>query len=204
MTSPEHVEHVSRMRVPMFHVDPPITIEDITMAKKIGTPGLMRVLNEAGRLAQIALHKGKPTEALKDSSLILSTTMLAPRAHDMPEEMADRVFDYGLAKLGMDRASQVDMGLEKIDRIDQVWSDLCDGVWERESVRGAPVVAAWIEAIAEIKGASVADVQKSLKGMTDEQKDAIKANPKVAKLAEEIAARRKEDDSSVDLGDLID
>ena len=130
--------------------------------------------------------------------------MLAPRAHEMPSDMADRVFDYGLAKLGMDRASQVDMGLEKIDRIDQVWSDLCDGVWERESVRGAPVVAAWIEAIAEIKGASVADVQKSLKGMTDKQKDAIKANPKVAKLAEEIAARRKEDDSSVDLGDLID
>ena len=174
------------------------------MAKKIGTPGLMRVLDDDGRLIAIALHKGKPSEAAKDSGLVLKRTMLAPRAHEMPSAMADRVFDYGLAKLGMDRASQVDMGLEKIDRIDQVWSDLCDGVWERESVRGAPVVAAWIEAIAEIKGASVADVQKSLKGMTDEQKDAIKANPKVAKLAEEIAARRKEDDSSVDLGDLID
>lgn len=173
------------------------------MAKKIGTPGLMRVLNDAGRLSHIALHKGKPTEAAKDAGLILAKTITAPRRHDMPEAMADRVFDYGLAKLGMDRASQVDMGLDKIARINQVWEDLCDGVWERESVRGAPVVAAWIEAIAEIKGASVADVQKSLKGMTDEQRDAIKANPKVAKLAEEIAARRKDDDSSVDLGDLI-
>lgn len=173
------------------------------MAKKIGTPGLMRMLDDAGRLACIALHKGKPTEALKDSSLILAKSMRAPSRFDMPDEMADRVFDYGLAKLGMDRASQVDMGVDKIARIDQVWSDLCDGVWERESVRGAPVVAAWIEAIAEIKGASVADVQKSLKGMTDEQRDAIKANPKVAKLAEEIAARRKEDDTAVDLGDLM-
>ena len=173
------------------------------MAKKIGTPGLMRVLNDDGRLIAIALHKGKPTEALKDSSLILRKTMRAPMVGDMPTEMSSRVFDYGLAKLGMDRASQVEMGLDKIDRINQVWSDLCDGVWERESVRGAPVVAAWIEAIAEIKSASVADVQKSLKGMTDEQRDAIKANPKVAKLAEEIAARRKEDDSSVDLGDLM-
>ena len=173
------------------------------MAKKIGTPGLMRLVDDAGRLSHIALHKGKPTEALKDSNLILSRSMRAPRAHDMPEAMADRVFDYGLAKLGMDRASQVDMGLDKITRINQVWEDLCDDVWERESVRGAPVVAAWIEAIAEIKGASVADVQKSLKGMTDEQRDAIKANPKVAKLAEEIAARRKSDESDVDLGDLL-
>lgn len=173
------------------------------MAKKIGTPGLMRMLDDAGRLACIALHKGKPTEALKDSSLILTKSMRAPSRFDMPDEMADRVFDYGLAKLGMDRASQVDMGVDKIARINQVWEDLCDGVWERESVRGAPVVAAWIEAIAEIKGASVADVQKSLKGMTDEQRDAIKANPKVAKLAEEIAARRKDDDTAVDLGDLI-
>lgn len=173
------------------------------MAKKIGTPGLMRVLNDDGRLLHIALHKGKPSEAAKDSELVLKRTMRAPTRFDMPDTMADRVFDYGLAKLGMDRASQVDMGLEKIDRIDQVWSDLCDGIWERESVRGAPVVAAWIEAIAEIKGASVADIQKSLKGMTDEQRDAIKANPKVAKLAAEIAERRKADESDVDLGDLI-
>ena len=174
------------------------------MAKKIGTPGLMRMVDEDGRLMAIALHKGKPSEAKADSGLIISRTARAPRWDDIPSEMAYRVFDYGLAKLGMDRASQVDMGLDKITRINQVWDDLCDGIWEREATRTGPVVAAWIEALAEIKGATVADIQKSLKAYTDEQKEAIKANPRVAKRAEEIANERKESGGEVDLDDLID
>lgn len=173
------------------------------MAKKIGTPGLMRLTDEDGRLMAIALHKGKPSEAKADSGLILSRTARAPRAVDMPSEMADRVFDYGLAKLGMDRASQADMGLEKIQRINQVWEDLCDGIWEREAARTGPVVAAWIEALAEIKSVTVADIQKSLKAYTDEQKEAIKANPRVAKRAEEITAARNEGGNEVDLDDLV-
>lgn len=175
----------------------------MNMAKKVGTPGLMRIADENGRLMAIALHKGKPSEAKADSGLILSRTILAPRAHDMPEAMADRVFDYGLAKLGMDRASQVDMGLDKIARINQVWEDLCDGIWEREASRTGPVVAAWIEALAEIKGATVADIQKSLKVYTDEQKEAIKANPRVAKRAEEITAARNAGGNEIDLDDLV-
>jgi len=173
------------------------------MAKKPGTPGLMRVLDENGRLLRIALHKGKPSEALKDKALIIAQTRLAPTYSEMPADMAERVFDYGLAKLGMDRASQEDMGLDKINRICDVWSDLCNGIWERESVRSAPVVAAWVEALADIKGVSVADIQKALKGYSDDQKAALKANPKVKAKAEEIEKARKSTEDGIDLGDLL-
>lgn len=175
------------------------------MAKKIGMPGIMRITvggeGEVKRLIALALHKGTPTEATKDKALILGRVEV-PDERDVHPSMRGLVWDYGIAKLGMDRASQFD-GLDKLDKIQQVYDDLCEGVWERESKRGSVIVAAWIEALAEVKGATIPEIQASLKGYTDEQKDKIKANPAVVAKTQEVVNRRAGAGSTVSLDSLL-
>lgn len=175
------------------------------MAKKVGAPGLMRVTvggeGEVKRLIALALHKGTPTEASKDKSLVLGRVNV-PDERDVHPSMRGLVWDYGIAKLGMDRASQFD-GPEKLEKITQVYDDLCAGVWERESKRGTVIVAAWIEALAEVKGATIPEIQASLKGYTDAQKEKIRANPAVEAKTKEVLDRRAGAGSTVNLDSLL-
>lgn len=175
------------------------------MAKKIGNAGLMRVTvgpeDGAKRLIAIALHKGTPTEASKDARLVLGKVEV-PDERDVHPDVRGLVWDYGMAKLGMDRASQFE-GQEKLEKIAQVYEDLCNGIWERESKRGATIVAAWIEALAEVKGATIPEIQASLKGYTDAQKEKIRANPAVAAKTKEVLDRRAGAGSTVNLDSLL-
>ena len=175
------------------------------MAKKVGTPGLMRVTvgpeDGVKRLIAIALHKGTPTEAMKDVLLVLGRVEV-PDERDVHPDVRGMVWDYGMAKLGMDRASQFE-GHEKLEKIAQVYDDLCNGIWERESKRGATIVAAWIEALAEVKGATIPEIQASLKGYSDEQKEKIRANPAIVAKTKEVMDRRAGAGSTVDLDSLL-
>lgn len=169
------------------------------MAKK-SEIGLKPIQNEDGSLRCIILHKGTPTEAQANEALVLGRWN-APEFEAYPEDIRVRLQAYGLAKLLMDRASQVDMGAEKIASFAETHTHLMAGKWERESTRGPVQVPVWIEAVARVKYATVAQIQASVKGYTDAQKDAIKANAKVAAMIAQIEEERKGAEA-VDLSDL--
>jgi len=117
---------------------------------------------------------------------------------ELPTEIQDQVSLYGLNKVLQDRTSDQKDKVMKLEAMDQVWSMLIDGQWKKEREGGFPTVRSEIEAIAEIKGVSVAAIQKALKGYTAEQKDKIFADPKVREKAAEIAAKRVETEVSLD------
>ena len=108
---------------------------------------------------------------------------------------------YGLSKLLQDRTSQIDAGPGKLDAMREVYALFEKGEWEKERVAGAPTVSAEVEALAEIKGISVAVAQKALREKTPEQRAKILAHPSVVAKAAEIKAARDGADA-VDLDDL--
>lgn len=170
------------------------------MSKK-SDMGLMQDLSERGQLLAIVLHKGTPTEAKENPGKFELGRMDCPEMGDFTDEMQERLFSYGLAKLLMDRASQVDMGREKLVDMRLTLDALLAGEWKREAKRGPSMVPVWVEAVARVKGVAVAQIQASLKGYSDEQKAAIKANSKVAEAIKAIEEERKAAES-VSLDDL--
>jgi HAMP domain-containing protein len=108
---------------------------------------------------------------------------------------------YGLSKLLQDRSSDVSAGPDKLSAMQEVYDQLAAGQWERERKAGAPTVSAEIEALAQIKGASVADIQKTLRKFTKEQKEKILSNAEVKALADRIRESRSEED--VDLSAML-
>ena len=170
------------------------------MAKK-SEMGLKPIMLEDGSLDKIILHRGTPTEAAADSKLVLGE-WTAPDFDTYPVAIQIRLQAYGLAKLLMDRASQVDMGPDKLASFRETSVQLMGGKWKGETTRGPVQVPIWIEAIARVKKATVAQIQASVKDYTDEQKDAIRANERVAAMMAEIEAERKGAEA-VPLDDLL-
>lgn len=114
-------------------------------------------------------------------------------------DLADQVLLYGYSKLLQDRSSDTDVGPDKLAAMQEVADQLAAGNWERERRSGAPTVSAEVEALAAIKSCSVADIQKSLRKYTKEQKEKIFANEAVKAKADEIRASRSTDDETIDL-----
>lgn len=108
---------------------------------------------------------------------------------------------YGLSKLLQDRSSSVPTGPEKLAAMNEVFAQLAAGDWEKERTRGAPTVSAEVEALAAIKGTSVAAIQKALRNYTKEQKEKILGSEVVQAKAAEIKAAREEA-ADVSLDDL--
>lgn len=135
---------------------------------------------------------------------VLTKTYEAAKVH---ANLRAQVGLYGLSKLLFDRTSDVNFTDEavtperKIAALDEVFDLLGTGVWEKERKGGAPVVSAEVEALAEVKGVSVSEIQVALRKYTKEQREKILANPKVVELA---AAKRKARDAaeSMDLENL--
>lgn len=117
-------------------------------------------------------------------------------------DLADKVALYGLSKLLQDRSSSIPTGPEKLASMNEVFAQLASGKWEAERTRGAVVVSAEVEALAELRNVSVAAIQKTLKDFTKEQKDKIFANPSVVEKAKEIMARRENETAGVDLSEF--
>lgn len=117
---------------------------------------------------------------------------------DLPAEV--RAFSdlYGLSKLVQDRASQVPAGPDKLAEMKEVYASLVAGQLERERKAGSPVVSAEVEALAALRSCSVADIQKSLRKYTKEQKEKIFANPTVVAKAAELRAARESVDVDLD------
>lgn len=105
---------------------------------------------------------------------------------------------YGGSKLIQDRASQVPAGPDKLTEMKAVFESLVAGNLERERKAGAPVVSAEVEALAVLRDCSVADIQKSLRKYSKEQREKIFANPSVVAKAKELRAAREAIDVDLD------
>jgi hypothetical protein len=122
--------------------------------------------------------------------------------NDLPPEIRVRSDLYGGSKILQDRTSSESKNPERLSSMDDVWTRLCAGQWEKERESTGPTVSAEVEALARLKGVSVADIQKSLRSRYDaEKREEILNHPKVKELADEIRAAREAEDVNFD--DLI-
>jgi hypothetical protein len=109
---------------------------------------------------------------------------------------------YGASKKLQDSTSADSKSEHRLVAMDEVWERLKADQWEKPREAGGPTVSAEIEALAELKNAPVAAIQKTLRDLTPEQRERIMANPTVVAKAAEIKQRREEG-VSVDLGELM-
>jgi hypothetical protein len=121
---------------------------------------------------------------------------------ELPEELNDKFLEIGRkTKLANFAASAKSENRDRLDMIDEGWSQLLSGVWEKEREGGGPTVSAEVEALAKIKGKPVAAIQKALREYDKEARAKILANPKVVAMAAEIRKAREEA-VTVDLDDM--
>lgn len=118
-----------------------------------------------------------------------------------PADIQRAISDAGMKAVFQQRSSQVETDEEKL----AYWEGLNDlflaGTWEREGgVRGAPIVGAWVEVLADLKECTVAEIQKSLAGYDKAKRDGIRKNVET-KYADKIAAK-KADRRTVDLENI--
>jgi hypothetical protein len=127
----------------------------------------------------------------KDSAM--EGTKLVFDVQEYPTAIRTAILDAGMKAIYQQRSSQVESDVEKIG----YWQDLNEqfiaGTWEAEGgARGAPVVGAWLEALASVKKCSVGDLQKHLAGYSKEQRTELrtKVEAKYGKEIEAIKASR--------------
>ena len=129
------------------------------------------------------------------------TTLRTFDFDELPTSLESKFLELGRkTKLANFAASAKSLGKDRLDMIDDGWSQLVDGVWEKEREGGGPTVSAEVEALAELKGISVAAAQKALRGYDAETRKKILSNPKIKAKADAIRAAKSAE--SVDLADL--
>ena len=137
-----------------------------------------------------------------NNKVVAERPFSAARVH---ESIRGKVALYGLSKLIQDRTSDKSVkehGEGKLEFMEAVLARLETGEWAAERTAGAPTVSAEVEALAAIKGVSIAAIQKSLRAFSKENRQGILANEQVvAKAAEIKAARATADD--VDLSEML-
>lgn len=122
-------------------------------------------------------------------------------ASEVATAIQKNVVLYGLSKLLQDRTSETEVGPGKIAAIVAVMEQFKAGNWVAERKSGSPVVSAEVEALAAIKGWTVAEAQGALKKYDVEVRKQILANPAIVKKAEEIRSARANAES-LSLDDL--
>ena len=120
-----------------------------------------------------------------------------------PDEIRERLLAAGHKALFQQRTSQIDDDIEKMGAWEDLHERLVSGEWEAEGgQRGAPIVGAWVEVLAQVKNTTVGVIQASLAGMTKDARAAVRANveKKYAERIEAVKTARKA--QALDLTDL--
>ena len=155
--------------------------------------------DESGELVKMVLHRGK----YADDNIVAELAL--PGVDNYSETTRQRLMGYGYAKWLMDRVSGVDMGQAKLDAMSEYLDLLREDKWTKP--RQAPtsrVTSVFEEAIAALKGISIPDAQKALKGYDKEAIAKMKANEAVvAKMAEIEQERAGSETQAGALDDLI-
>ncbi len=123
---------------------------------------------------------------------------------EYPTVVVERILAAGHKAVFQQRTSQCETDDERLDYWTSLHALFKAGDWEKEGgTRGAPVIAAWIEAAAEHKGCTPGAFQAAWSAYEKAQRDAIKAKceAQFAKRIEEIKAARK--DADVKLDDML-
>lgn len=113
------------------------------------------------------------------------------KGREFPEEIQDEIFVYGISKITDDRQSQVPAD-HKMEGIPALVAQFMEGMWKAERTGGARFLPTVVEAIAQIKGCSIASAQAAYRGLDDEQKVVLKTN--LADTILEIEEARKDAD----------
>ena len=127
-------------------------------------------------------------------------------ASEVHDSLKGMVALYGIKALLADRTSDTNFGTgatpdQKIAAWNEVAELLRSGVWERERKAGAPVVSAEVEALAAVKGITVAEAQAALRKYDKATREKILSNEKIVAKAKEIREARGTS-AEVDLADL--
>jgi len=124
------------------------------------------------------------------------------RLAEYPDTIRQKIADAGFKSVFQQRTSQVESDELKLVAWDDLDTMFQAGDWEKEGgARGAPVVAAWIEAAAEFKNCTPGEFQASWSKLDKPTRDKVKAGceTRFAARIVEIKEGRKD---SVDLTDL--
>jgi len=125
------------------------------------------------------------------------------RLDTIPETQQQYLKLYGFNKLLSDRTSEFSKNhAERLEKMEEVVALLASDQWRsgsRASTSGT--VSPEVEALAELKGVTIPEIQKALKQYSKEQREKILANDKVAEKAERIRQERQESEG-VSLDDL--
>lgn len=113
-------------------------------------------------------------------------------AADIHESIKNQVALYGYSKLLQDRASDVQIGPEKLEAMRSVAAQLAAGQWAKERKIGAVVTSPEVEALAQLKKISVPAAQAALKAYPKEVRAQILGNEAIKTLAAQISAARGE------------
>lgn len=131
-------------------------------------------------------------------------------AEDIHPDLIPRVGLFGLSSLLQTRTSSLstegaDARIEGMKEVFRQISVHGDGKWEKTRVVGSPVVSAEVEALADLRGVSIPDIQESLKRYSKDDRAKILANDAVKVKADELRKARatKSDEASPDLSDLL-
>lgn len=132
----------------------------------------------------VTLRRREGEEYKDVESETFSMSGVAPELHSNIEA-------YGLSKFLQDRASQVAVGPDKLAEMRDVFGRLSEGEWEKERVVGAPTVSAEIDALSRLKGISIPEAQRALRGYAKDVREKILSHSKVKELAAQIRASRE-------------
>lgn len=124
-------------------------------------------------------------------------------ANRLPANVVEWLTMYGLKQKLADTVSDVEDTDGKLEGMRAMFDRLMQGETSMERSSGSRQVAAWIEAVAELKGVSIAAVQATLKSYTEAQKKKLRESDKVKAKTAAIEEQRK-NATSVDMDDLLD
>lgn len=144
--------------------------------------------------------------AVKDGEMVVKNSdggfLARFSIHEYPTDIQDQITDFGFKSLFQARASQVATS-DKLAYWQALDAQFQKGEWASERTGGAPTVAPWVEALAQLKGASVAAIQKALSGYDKDTRAKMrtKVETEHADLIAEILQAKV--DATVDLDDLV-
>lgn len=136
--------------------------------------------------------EGQPDEVLGKQEFLYGPLMDSPIYHQW---VGQAIFTTLSA-----RASSVS-GFDKLAEMVRHFEVWVEGEWRPERKAGTRTIPAWIEAVARIKGATVAAVQDGIRKLDKAQADRLRNSPQVLAMIKTMEA---EAEASLDLGDLVD
>lgn len=121
--------------------------------------------------------------------------VLQVNLNDIPEEIRESLILHGLSQKIGDSYAGADTVEDCITSASDVYEQLKAGQWKsvRESTGGAPKSNQLVEAIMAITGRTSEEVNKMLDSKSDEERKAIRKDPRVAAQLAIISAQRAQE-----------